>query len=189
VGPLLTLSAIPYYLLGLILLYIFAFSYKMLPLSGGYDVGQRPEFSPDFIGQVFKHSLLPALSIILAALGSWALGMRAMMVTTEGEDYMTFAESRGLRNPTIFYRYALRNAVLPQFTSLALALGHIVSGALIVEVIFTYPGVGSVLFNAIRGADYFVIYGVVFMIVLTLALSTLVLDLAYPLLDPRIRRA
>jgi peptide/nickel transport system permease protein len=189
VGPLLTLSAIPYYLLGLILLYIFAFSLKMLPLSGGYGVGQRPNLSLDFIGQVLRHSFLPACSIVLAAIGSWALGMRAMMVTTEGEDYMTFAEARGLRNPTIFYRYALRNAVLPQFTSLALALGHIVSGALIVEVIFTYPGVGSVLFAAIRGADYFVIYGVVFMIVLTLALSTLILDLAYPFLDPRIRRA
>lgn len=189
VGPLLALSAIPYYLLGLILLYIFAFTLKLLPLSGGYGVGQTPNLSLDFIGQVLKHSFLPALSIILAAIGSWALGMRAMMVTTEGEDYMTFAEARGLRNPTIFYRYALRNAVLPQFTSLALALGHIVSGALIVEVIFTYPGVGSVLFAAIRGSDYFVIYGVVFMIVLTLALSTLILDLAYPLLDPRIRRS
>lgn len=188
VGPLLALSAIPYYLLGLILLYIIAFTLKWLPLSGGYDVGQQPHLSFDFVGQILKHSLLPALSIILAAIGSWALGMRAMMVTTEGEDYMTFAEARGLHNPTIFYRYALRNAVLPQFTSLALALGHIVSGALIVEVIFTYPGVGSVLFSAIRGADYFVIYGVVFMIVLTLALSTLILDLAYPLLDPRIRR-
>lgn len=188
VGPLLTLSAIPYYLLGLILLYIVAFTLKWLPLSGGYDVGQSPHLSLDFIGQVFRHSLLPALSIILAALGSWALGMRAMMVTTEGEDYMTFADARGLRNPTIFYRYALRNAILPQFTSLALALGHIVSGALIVEVIFTYPGVGSLLFAAIRGSDYFVIYGIVFMIVLTLALSTLLLDLAYPLLDPRIRR-
>lgn len=152
-------------------------------------MGQTPNLSLDFVGQVLKHSFLPAISIILAAIGSWALGMRAMMVTTEGEDYMTFAEARGLRNPTIFYRYALRNAVLPQFTSLALALGHIVSGALIVEVIFTYPGVGSVLFAAIRGSDYFVIYGVVFMIVLTLALSTLILDLAYPLLDPRIRRA
>lgn len=189
VGPLLTLSAIPYYLLGLILLYIFAFTLKKFPLSGGYDVGQSPQLTLDFAGQVLKHSLLPALSIILAALGSWALGMRAMMVTTEGEDYMTFAEARGLRNATIFYRYALRNAVLPQFTSLALALGHIVSGALIVEVIFTYPGVGSVLFAAIRGSDYFVIYGIVFMIVLTLALSTLILDLAYPLLDPRIRRS
>jgi peptide/nickel transport system permease protein len=189
VGPLLALSAIPYYLLGLILLYIFAFSLKLLPLSGGYGVGQTPNLSLDFVGQVLKHSFLPAISIILAAIGSWALGMRAMMVTTEGEDYMTFAEARGLQNPTIFYRYALRNAVLPQFTSLALALGHIVSGALIVEVIFTYPGVGSVLFAAIRGSDYFVIYGVVFMIVLTLALSTLILDLAYPLLDPRIRRA
>lgn len=187
IGPLLTLSAIPYYLLGLILLYIFAFTLKYFPLSGGYPAGRQLEFSLSFVLQVLRHSILPAASIILAAVGSWALGMRAMMVTTEGEDYMLFAEARGLRNRTIFYRYALRNAVLPQFTSLALSLGHIVSGALIVEVIFTYPGVGSLLFNAIKGSDYFVIYGIVFMVVVTLALATMIVDLAYPLLDPRIR--
>lgn len=187
-GPLLSLSAIPYYLLGLVLLYIFAFSLKWFPLSGGYTVGTRPGLSLDFIGQVLRHSFLPAVSIVLAAIGSWALGMRAMMVTTEGEDYMIFAESRGLKDRTIFYRYAVRNAVLPQVTSLALSLGHIVSGALLVEVIFTYPGVGSLLFAAIKGADYFVIYGIVFMVVVTLALATLIIDLLYPVLDPRIRR-
>lgn len=187
VGPLLTLSAIPYYLLGLVLLYIFAFTLKVLPLSGGYQSGTSPQLSLDFILQVLRYSILPAASIILAALGSWALGMRAMMVTTEGEDYMLFAEARGLKDRSIFYRYALRNAVLPQFTSLALSLGHIVSGALIVEVIFTYPGVGSLLFAAIRGADYFVIYGIVFMVIVTLGIATMLIDLAYPFLDPRIR--
>jgi peptide/nickel transport system permease protein len=187
VGPLLALSAIPYYMLGLVLVYAFAFTLHWFPLSGGYTAGKLPGLSPEFLLDVLKHSVLPAASIVLTSMGSWALGMRGMMVTTEGEDYMAFAEMRGLKDRMIFLWYALRNAILPQFTSLALALGHIVSGALLVEVIFTYPGVGSLLFQAIQGFDYFVIYGVVFMVVLAIALATLLVDLAYPLLDPRIR--
>jgi peptide/nickel transport system permease protein len=186
-APMLTLAAIPYYLLALILLYVVAFSWKWLPLSGGYTPGTQPSADFDFWVDVLKHSLLPALSIILAALGSWAIGIRGMMISTVGEDYMTFAEARGLRSGTMFLRYGLRNALLPQVTSLALSLGHIVSGALIVEVVFTYPGVGSLLYNAIKGADYFVVYGVVFMVVLALGVATMLVDLAYPLLDPRIR--
>ncbi|MGB3327765.1 MAG: ABC transporter permease [Thermomicrobiales bacterium] len=186
-APMLTLAAIPYYLLALILVYIFAFTLKWFPLSGGYQAGTLPEWSWAFVWDVIKHSVLPALSIILAAIGSWAIGIRAMMVTTSGEDYMTFAEARGLKDKTIFSRYALRNAMLPQVTALALSLGHVVSGALIVEVVFTYPGVGSLLYNAIQTADYFIIYGVVFMVILTIALATLIVDLMYPLLDPRIR--
>jgi len=186
-APMLTLAAIPYYLLALILVYVFAFTLKWFPLSGGYQAGTLPQWSWSFVWDVIKHSILPALSIILAAIGSWAIGIRAMMVTTSGEDYMTFAEARGLKDKTIFSRYALRNAMLPQVTALALSLGHVVSGALIVEVVFTYPGVGSLLYNAIQTADYFIIYGVVFMVILTIALATLVVDLMYPLLDPRIR--
>ncbi|MGN6033562.1 MAG: ABC transporter permease [Thermomicrobiales bacterium] len=186
-APMLTLAAIPYYLLALILVYVFAFSLKWFPLSGGYQAGTLPQWSWSFAWDVIQHSILPALSIILAAIGSWAIGIRAMMVTTSGEDYMTFAEARGLKDKTIFSRYALRNAMLPQVTALALSLGHVVSGALIVEVVFTYPGVGSLLYNAIQTADYFIIYGVVFMVILTIALATLIVDLMYPLLDPRIR--
>lgn len=187
VGPLLALSAIPYYMLGLILVYVFAFTLHVFPLSGGYTAGQLPGLSAGFLLDVLKHSILPAASIVLTSMGSWALGMRGMMITTEGEDYMHFAEMRGLKDRTIFVWYGLRNAILPQFTSLALALGHVVSGALLVEVIFTYPGVGSLLFQAIQGFDYFVIYGIVFMVVVAIALATLLVDLAYPLLDPRIR--
>lgn len=187
IGPLLTLSSIPYYLLGLVLVYVFAFLVKWFPLSGGYRPGTIPELTPEFALMVVHHSILPACSIILAALGSWALGMRGMMVTTEGEDYMTFAEARGIGQRNIFLHYALRNAMLPQFTHLALSLGHIVSGALLVEIIFTYPGVGSLLFGSIKGADYFVIYGIVFMVILTLGVATTIVDLAYPFLDPRIR--
>ena len=132
------------------------------------------------------HSIIPALSIVLSSIGFWALSMRSMMVTVIGEDYITYAEARGLRARYIFLRYALRNALLPQTTGLALAMGYVVSGAVLVEVVFAYPGVGTVLFRAIQNFDYFVIYGVVFMIILSISLATLVLDLIYPLLDPRI---
>lgn len=185
----LTMSAIPYYMLGLILLYIFAFTLKLLPLYGGYPIGTVPQLSPQFIVTILRHSLLPALSIVLAEMGFWALGMRAMMVTTEGEDYMIFAEARGLKRRSIFSRYALRNALLPQYTSLALSLGRIVSGSVLVEVIFGYPGIGNLLFTAIKGSDYFIIYGVVYIVILTLAFTTLLLDLLYPLLDPRIKQS
>jgi peptide/nickel transport system permease protein len=109
-----------------------------------------------------------------------------MMVTTEGEDYVVYAEAKGIPERGIFLHYALRNAILPQLTSLALSLGTVVSGAVVVEIVFGYPGVGSLLFQAIRALDYFVIYGVVFMTVLAIAIATVLLDLTYPLVDPRI---
>jgi peptide/nickel transport system permease protein len=112
--------------------------------------------------------------------------MRGMIISGLGEDYITFAEAKGLKGREIFLRYALRNALLPQVTALALSLGYIVSGAVLVEVVFGYPGVGTVLYQAIRTFDYFVIYGVVMMLILAIGLATLVMDLIYPLLDPRI---
>ena len=184
--PFLTLSAIPYYLLGLVLVYFLAFRERWFPLTGGYDPGTTPGFTPSFALDALHHSLLPAASIILAQLGFWALGMRGMMVMVEGEDFMTYAEARGLPPRTIFLRYGLRNALLPQVTSLALSLGTIVSQAVLVEVVFGYPGIGTLLYRAITGFDYFLIYGIVLLVVLIIALTTLILDLVYPLLDPRI---
>jgi peptide/nickel transport system permease protein len=184
--PLLTLSAIPFFLLGLVLIYLFAFRVHWFPLFGGYTPGKFPGFNLTFALDVLKHSILPALSILLASLGFWALGMRGMMVTVEGEDYMTFAEAAGFKNRTLFFSYGLRNALLPQTTALGLSLGQLLSGALLVEVIFSFPGIGSVLYNAIRQFDYFLIQGIVFTIVLGVTLATLILDLIYPLLDPRI---
>jgi peptide/nickel transport system permease protein len=184
--PVMTLSAIPYYLLGLILLFIFAFDLKWLPGTGGYSIAMIPSWSWPFAWDVLQHLTLPALSIILSAVGFWALGMRSMMVTVEGEDFMTLAEAKGLKGSTLFLRYALRNTLLPQTTSLALALGYVMSGAILVEVVFGVPGIGKVLFAAIKGVDFTVIQGIVFTIIVSLALSTLVLDLILPLLDPRI---
>jgi peptide/nickel transport system permease protein len=184
--PMMALSAIPYYLLGLVLVYCFAILLPIFPISGGYAIGTLPNLSWAFIQDAIYHSILPALSIVLSAIGFWALGMRGMMVTTEGEDYVVYAEAKGVPERGIFLHYALRNAILPQLTSLALALGTVVSGAVVVEIVFGYPGVGSLLFQAIRSLDYFVIYGVVFMTVLAIAIATLALDLTYPLVDPRI---
>ncbi len=184
--PLWALHAIPFFLLGLILMYLLAFRMQLLPMFGGYTAGAFPGLTLTFVGDVIAHSILPALSIVLVATGGWALTMRGMMVTTQGEDYVTFAEAKGLRRLTIFLRYCVRNAILPQTTALALALGNILSGAVLVEVIFGYPGVGTILFHAIRENDHFLIQGIVFTVIVALGVATLILDVLYPLLDPRI---
>ncbi len=184
--PLLGLSAVPFFLLGLILTYVIGFRMQLLPLYGGYTAGAIPDWSLRFAFDVLSHAILPALAIILGSLGFWALGMRAMMVTTQGEDYVMFAEAKGLQPRTIFLHYGMRNAILPQATALALVLGHLVSGAVLVEVIFGYPGIGTLLFQGIRGSDFFLVQGIVFIIILAIGFATLVLDLVYPLLDPRI---
>jgi peptide/nickel transport system permease protein len=184
--PLLSLNAIPFFLLGLLLIYFLAFRLRLLPLSGGYTPGTFPALTPSFVRDVLAHSVLPALSIILVSIGGWALGMRAMMITTQGEDYVTYADAKGLKGRTIFMRYAIRNALLPQTTALALALGQLITGALLVEVVFTYPGIGTVLFRAIRGSDFYLVQGIVFILIVSIGLATFLLDLLYPLLDPRI---
>lgn len=130
---------------------------------------------------------LAALALVLGGLGAWALGMRALMVSVLGEDYVAFAEAKGLSASRIFLWYGMRNALLPQVTQLALVLGSVFGGTVLVEAIFSYPGVGTLLFTAIAGKDYFVIQGIVLMLILALALSLFVIDLLYPLLDPRIR--
>jgi len=184
--PIMMLGAIPYFLLGLILVYIFGFFLGVFPMFGGYKAGTIPVFTLHFILDVLWHTTLPALSIILVSMGGWALGMRSLMIMTQGEDYVIFADAKGLRDRTIFTRYAIRNALLPQVTALALALGTIVAGAVLVEVIFGYPGIGGVLYQAIRGSDYYLVQGCVFVVIISIGLATFILDLIYPLLDPRI---
>ena len=184
--PLMTLSAIPPYLLGLVVLYLLGLKLELFPLSGGYSPGTLASHSLSFYLDVLHHSILPALAIVLQAVGFWAIGMRGMMVSTVGEDFITLAEANGLRSATIFFRFALRNAFLPQFTSLGLSLAFAVTGQIIVEVIFAYPGIGTLLFQAIQASDYTVINGVVFITILSIGLVTMLMDFAYPLLDPRI---
>jgi peptide/nickel transport system permease protein len=188
--PFLTLSAVPYYMLGLILVWVLAFQLKWFPIFGAYTPGTIPDWSStEFLKDVALHSVLPALSIILSSLGFWALGMRAMMVTVQDDDYVQFAEAKGLKDRTVFFRYAGRNALLPQVTALGLTIGHILSGALLVEIVFSYPGIGNVLYHSIRSYDYFAIEGIVFGVIVSITLATLVLDLIYPKIDPRISYA
>ena len=189
--PLLSLSAVPFFLLGLLLIYLFAFRWRLFPLFGGYTPGTFPSLNPTFVRDALYHSVLPALSIVLVSLGGWAMGMRAMMITTQGEDFVTYADAKGLKSRTIFLHYAIRNAMLPQATALALVLGQVVSGAVLVEVVFSYPGIGNTLYEGIRSGDFYVVQGIVFILIVSIGLATLILDLIYPLLDPRItyRRA
>ncbi len=186
--PLLTLSAVPYYLLGLLLIYVFAFQIPWFPLFGGYSIATFPDWSDlGFLLDVARHAVRPAMSAALVTMGFWALGMRGMMVTNQGEDYMTLADAKGLHGSRIFLRYAVRNALLPQTTGLALYLGTFVSNLILVEIVFSYPGIGGLLVGAIFSNDFLVIQGVVFTVIIAIALATLALDLIYPLLDPRIK--
>src|SRR6266498_1929897 len=185
--PFLTLSAVPYYMLGLVLLWVLAFQTHWFPIFGAYTPGVIPDWSdPEFLKDVAMHMVLPSLSIVLSALGFWALGMRAMMVTVQNDDFVQFAEAKGLRGRTVFFRYAGRNALLPQVTALGLTIGHILSGALLVEIVFSYPGIGNVLYRSIKAYDYFAIEGIVFGVIVSITLATLALDLIYPKIDPRI---
>ena len=185
---LMVLSAIPYYLLALIILYVFAIWTSWFPLGDGYSTAYYGVFSFRAFVDLAYHAFLPALSIVLAGTGFWALGMRGAMIGVLGEDYLTLAEAKGLTASRIFFAYAVRNAMLPQVTSLAIVLGTAASGSVLVEVAFNYPGIGYLLYNALRSSDYLLIQGIAFFLVLTVALAVLVLDLIYPLLDPRIRR-
>jgi len=187
IPPLMIFQATPAFVIALVLIYYLAFRAKLFPLSRAWDMFITVDWSDiKFLLNVVHHAMLPALSLILVSVGGWGLGMRAMMVTVEGDDYMTFAEAKGLKGTRLFFRYALRNALLPQITSLAVRLGTIVSGSTLVEVYFQYPGLGSRLNNAIGTFDYYVISGIVFFLVTGIALTTFLVDMVYPLLDPRI---
>jgi peptide/nickel transport system permease protein len=179
------LSAIPFYLVGLVLVYFLAFRLEWFPSSGGHELTTIPTLSWTYGRDVLVHSLLPAFSIVFASVGFWAIGMRSMMVGVQGEDFMTFADAKGLRPRRIFFGYGMRNAVLPQVTALALSLGRIITGSVLVETVFAYPGIGTLLFESIKLSDFFTIYGCVLVLVLATGLAMIVVDLIYPLLDPR----
>jgi peptide/nickel transport system permease protein len=187
VPALMLLSAVPYFLLGVVLVFVLAIHWKVFPPAGGAPFGAVLGLDWPTATALLRHAALPALSIVLAGLGAWALGMRGTMVSVLGEDYIAFAEARGLPPARIFLWYGVRNALLPQLTALALTLGHVVSGAILVEVVFAYPGVGFKLYQAILAKDYFMIQGIVWLLIVSIALTTFLLDLAYPLIDPRIR--
>ena len=183
----LLLYTTPYYILALILIFIFGFHLNLFPLSGAYTRGTQPELSLKFMLDVIRHGTLPALSIILGSLGWWFLSMRSLITSQKGEDYILNAEAKGLKERRVLWGYAFRNALLPQTTGLAISLGHIVGGAVITEAIFGYPGIGWVIFNSIKGQDFPVIQGGVLLIIITVTFANFIIDILYPLIDPRIR--
>jgi len=179
-------SSLPAFMVGIVLIFFFAQQWQVLPFAGAYSSSVTPGFNWPFISSVGEHAILPLLSIVLVQMGAWAFAMRGMMVTTAAEDYVILAEAKGLRPRTVFANYGVRTAILPQLTSLGLALGSVAGGVVVVEVIFAYPGMGDLLFQAILANDYTLIEGVSYVLILGVAIATLVLDLLYPFLDPRI---
>ncbi|WIX81615.1 ABC transporter permease [Amycolatopsis carbonis] len=182
------LSSIPYFWLGLIAITLLAGPGSFFPASGGYDPGVVPGWGGDFIGSAIQHSLLPAITILISSMGSWILGMRNMMVTVASEDYITVAHAKGLKERRVMVSYAARNALLPSVSGFALALGFIVGGTLLVEIVFSYPGVGYELFQAVGSQDYPLMQGIFLIITLSVLVANLLADVAYLVLDPRTRK-
>ncbi|MEM9344217.1 MAG: ABC transporter permease [Pseudomonadota bacterium] len=180
-------TSIPPILSGLLLMWIFAAKLRWFPLTGAYGLTVEPGWSWDFVVSVLHHGFLPALSIVIVTFGFWALGMRGLMITVQGEDYVTLAKAKGLRPRYILYKYMIRNAILPQITAFALKVGLLIAGQVLVERIFAYNGMGKLLYDAILDQDFPVIQGVSYVIILMTALSVFLVDLIYPLIDPRIK--
>lgn len=186
--PFILFQGVPPVLMGVLLLFFIAFKLKWAPLGGAYSTGVIPDWSsPAFIWDVVWHQLLPGLALLLGSVGGWTLSMRGMGITIQGEDYVNFAEHKGLGGNAIFKDYYLRNALLPQVTGLALALGTVVSSAIVIESQFGLPGLGRILNDAIRSNDFSVIYGVVLFVTIAVATLMVMMEFVYPLLDPRIR--
>jgi peptide/nickel transport system permease protein len=182
------LSSVPYFWLGLIAITLFAGTDSFFPSSGGFEPGTVPGWSWEFIGTAVRHSLLPAATILVTSMSGWILSMRNMMVTVSGEDYITVAHAKGLSERRVMLKYAARNALLPNVSGFALSLGFIVSGALLVEIVFSYPGIGYELLQAVGSHDYPLMQGVFLVITLSVLAANLLADVAYLLLDPRTRR-
>jgi peptide/nickel transport system permease protein len=182
-------SAIPYFWLALIALLLLAVDVPWFPLSGAYAQGAAVGFNGPFLASAAYHAALPAITIVLSSIAGWLLGMRNMMVATMAEDYITMAEAKGLTRRRIMYVYAARNAVLPTIANFALSLGFVVSGAILVEIVFSYPGIGYVLFQAVSNEDFPLMQGIFLVITLAVLVANLLADLAYVFLDPRTREA
>jgi peptide/nickel transport system permease protein len=181
------LAAVPYFWLALLLTYLLARVLGWFPLQGGYDVALTPGWNAEFIFSAIRYGFLPALTIVLASIGGWLLGMRNMMVSTLSEDYVLTAEAKGLSARKILRSYASRNAVLPSVAGFAISLGFVVSGSVITEYVFSYPGIGGRLLGAVENNDYALMQGVFLFITLAVLGANLVVDMLYGLIDPRTR--
>jgi len=181
-------SAVPYFWLALIAISVFSVRLGWFPSSGSYDRSMIPSWSWAFVGSVIYYGFLPAMTIIVASISGWILGMRNMMVTVSSEDYVTVAQAKGLKERSVLFGYASRNAILPQVSSFALSLGFVVGGTLIMEMVFSYQGIGYVLFTAVATHDYPLMQGCFLVITFAVLLANIVADFAYAALDPRTRQ-
>ncbi|MFN2182583.1 MAG: ABC transporter permease [Anaerolineae bacterium] len=181
-------SSLPAFGMAIILLVVFAVSLEWFPTSGGYGFDMIPNLSWDFIWSVIVHYQLPFWSIVFIIIGGQAIGMRSMSIYELNADYVKYSRFMGIKDRKIL-RYVFRNAMLPQITGLALAIGTIVSGALVAEIIFNYPGLGSTIFTAVLGGDYPLISAVMLIITLMTLLATFAIEILYGFIDPRIKAA
>ncbi|GER88231.1 peptide ABC transporter permease [Dictyobacter vulcani] len=182
------LSAIPYFWLALIILYFFGFTLNWFPFADGYDTTLDMGWNPDFILSALYHAILPALTIVLSSIAGWMLVMRNSMITTLSEDYVLMADAKGLARGRVMFLYAARNAILPNVTGFALAIGSIVGGQLLTEIVFSYPGIGFSLLQAVQGQDYPLLQGIFLIIALAVLGANFIADLVYVALDPRVRQ-
>jgi peptide/nickel transport system permease protein len=188
-SPLFTfLSAIPYFWLALVLLYYLGAELGWFPLHGGYDADDTTiGWNIDFILSAAWYAFLPALTIVIGSISGWMLGMRNAMITTLSEDYVLMAEAKGLPTWRVMSMYAARNAILPNVTQFALSLGFVVSGSILTEIVFSYPGIGYATLEAVQNLDYSLLQGIFLVISIAVLVANLMADVAYVILDPRVR--
>ena len=183
------ISTIPFFWMGLVIIAVFAVALGWFPTSHSFGIGTQPNWrSWSFIREVIWHGTLPAFSIVISSLGGWILGMRNMMLTVLGEDYITVAQAKGLPDRQVM-RYAMRNAILPQVQSFAMQLAFVVGGSMLLELVFSYPGMGFMMLRATTARDYPLMQGIFMVIVVTVLIANLLADVAYAILDPRTRQA
>jgi peptide/nickel transport system permease protein len=182
------LASVPYFWLATAAVFLFGIKLGWFPVSHSYNIEQVPSFSWSFITDAAYHAILPAATIIAVSIGNWLIVMRATMISVLSEDYITMATAKGLSPLRIALSYGARNALLPVVTSGGIAVGFIVSGALLTEIVFSYSGVGYLLYTAVESLDYPLIQGLLLIITLGVLAANLLVDLVYVLLDPRVRR-
>jgi peptide/nickel transport system permease protein len=181
-------QAAPYFFVAILAVALFATKFGWFPQNSGYDTTTlNPGWSWAYISNVADHAVLPALTIVVASIAGWVIGMRNMMLTTMDEDYVLIAQAKGLPRRQVI-GYAARNAILPSVSGFSLAIGFVVSGALLTEIVFSYPGIGYILLQAIGNEDYPLLQGIFLVITFAVLAANLIADFAYSFLDPRTRQ-
>ena len=180
---------IPYYIVAFVLLIVFGYLWPVLPITGGAKMNMARGFNASFVLSVLQHSILPVLSLVMVGLGGWFMGMRSLVSNIVNEDYVVYAELGGVAPSRILGAYVMRNALAPQMTGLAMSLGGIFNGAIITEQVFGYPGMGSLLVDAVHVGDYSLVLGLTSVSIVAVSTAVLLIDMLYPFLDPRVKVA